>query len=131
MLSELQALIERQRGTIEAMIEGLSATSEQLAEATSGPELSNTLSNVDSLTARLSRASDDLDSSSASLASILRKIDEGEGSMGRMVNDPELYDRLAATTENVQAATEEIALLTKEFREQPDKYLKQLKITVF
>jgi len=131
MLTELQTLVERQRATIETMIEGLSATSAQLADATAGPELKNTLSNVDSLTARLSRASDDLDSSSASLSSILRKIDEGEGSMGRMVNDPELYDRLAATTENVQAATEEIALLTKEFREQPDKYLNQLKITVF
>lgn len=130
-LTELHTLLDRQRATIEAMIRSLSETSARLADATSGPELKNTLSNVDSLTARLSRASDDLDSSSASLASILRKIDAGDGSIGRMVNDPELYDRLAATTENVQAATEEIALLTKEFREQPDKYLKHLKITVF
>ena len=130
-LTELQTLLERQRATIETILQGLSETSSQLAEATSGPELGNTISNVDSLTARLSRASDDLDSSSASLASILQKIDEGDGSIGRMLNDPELYDRLTATTENVQAATEEIALLTKEFREQPDKYLKQLKITVF
>jgi hypothetical protein len=48
-----------------------------------------------------------------------------------MVNDGELYDRLTAATENIQVASEEIALLTRDVRADPDKYLKDLKFSVF
>ena len=48
-----------------------------------------------------------------------------------MVNDDELYERLTGATENIQAASEEIALLTRDVREQPDKYLGNLKFSVF
>jgi phospholipid/cholesterol/gamma-HCH transport system substrate-binding protein len=80
---------------------------------------------------RLAAASDDLGSSSESLASILRKVDEGDGTLGKMVNDGELYDRLTAATENIQAATEEIALLTRDVRADPEKYLGSMKFSVF
>jgi hypothetical protein len=58
-------------------------------------------------------------------------VDEGDGTLGRMVNDGELYDRLTSATENIQVASEEIALLTRDIREQPDKYLDNLKFSVF
>ncbi|MDP2483041.1 MAG: hypothetical protein Q8W45_07145, partial [Candidatus Palauibacterales bacterium] len=95
------------------------------------PEIDRTLANIDTLAARLAAAGDDLDAGSQSLASILRKVDAGEGTLGKMVNDGELYDRLTAATENIQVASEEIALLTRDVREQPDKYLKDLKFSVF
>ena len=102
-----------------------------MGAATEGPELERTVANIDSLTARLSAASASFGTSSESLASILEKIDSGEGSMGLLLNDPELHDRMAAAMENLQAATEEIALLTRDIREQPQRYLAGLKISVF
>lgn len=130
-LGDVQLLLERESEALEDLIEALTTASQELASAASSPELDRTLAHVDSLTARLAAAGDDLDSSSQSLASILRKVDEGEGTLGKMVNDGALYDRLTAATENIQAATEEIALLTRDVRADPEKYLGSMKFSVF
>lgn len=130
-MSDLEAMLERQSQTLEQLIGSLASMTAQLSAATDGPELERTVANIDSLTARLSSASEQFVASSEALASILQKIDTGEGSMGKLVNDPVLYDRMAAAMENMQAATEEIALLTKDIREQPQRYLAGLKISVF
>jgi len=130
-MSDLEAMLERQSQTLEQLIGSLAAMTAQLSAATDGPELERTVANIDSLTARLSSASEYFVASSEALASILQKIDTGEGSMGKLVNDPVLYDRMAAAMENMQAATEEIALLTKDIREQPQRYLAGMKISVF
>lgn len=130
-MEDVQTLLDRQSVALEELIQALSEAAQELAQATTGPEIDRTLANIDTLTTRLAAASDDLDSSSQSLASILRKVDEGDGTMGKMVNDGELYDRLTAATENIQVATEEIALLTRDLRADPDRYLKGLKFSVF
>ena len=130
-MEDVQVLLDRQAATLAELIEALNVAARELAESASSPELDRTLANIDTLTARLAAAGDDLDSSSQSLASILRKVDEGDGTLGKMVNDGELYDRLTAATENIQVASEEIALLTRDIREQPEKYLDNLKFSVF
>jgi len=130
-LEDVQTLLDREAAALEELIESLNRASRELADAASSPELDRTLASIDSLTARLAAAGDDLDSSSQSLASILRKVDEGEGTLGKMVNDEALYDRLTAATENIQAATEEIALLTRDVRADPEKYLGSMKFSVF
>ena len=130
-MEELEVLLERESESIEQLIQGLSATSEQLRQATSGPALERSLANIDSLTARLAEASEDLDATSASLASVLEKVDRGEGSLGLMVNDTTLYVNLNATLENLATATEEIALLTRDIRERPQHYTQGLKFSVF
>ncbi len=130
-MSELNAMLDRQSTTLERLIENLSAMSASLEGATDGPELERTVQNIDSLTARLAAASAQFEGTSESLDSILRKIDEGEGSMGRLVNDPVLHDKMVAAMENMQAATEEIALMMRDFREDPKKYTSGLKISLF
>ncbi len=130
-MEDVQLLLDREAATLEELIEALNVAAGELAESAASPELDRTLANIDTLTARLAAASDDLDSGSQSLASILRKVDEGDGTLGKMVNDGELYDRLTAATENIQVASEEIALLTRDVREQPEKYLDNLKFSVF
>ncbi|MEN8144581.1 MAG: MlaD family protein [Gemmatimonadota bacterium] len=130
-LGEIEGLVREERESLKQLIEGLSQTSTQLASATSGPELGQALGRLDSLTMRLTAASSGLDSTTSSLASILGKIDRGEGTIGKMVNDTTLYGRLAAVSENLQSMTEEMTLLTKNIRDEPERYLGELKISVF
>jgi phospholipid/cholesterol/gamma-HCH transport system substrate-binding protein len=130
-MEDVQVLLDRQAEALGELIEALNQAAQELSSAASSPELDRTLANIDTLTARLAAAGDDLDSGSQSLASILRKVDEGDGTLGKMVNDGDLYDRLTAATENIQVASEEIALLTRDVRADPDKYLKGLKFSVF
>lgn len=130
-MGELEAMLTRQSATLERMIESLSGLTSSLDEATDGGELERTVQSLDSLTARMAAASAEFQASSASLRSILGKIDSGQGSMGRLVNDPELHDQMTAAMENMQAASEEVALMMKAFREDPEKYTKGLKISLF
>ena len=130
-MEDVRVLLEQEAGTLQELIEALELAATKLAETATGPEVQRTLANIDTLTARLAAAADDLDSGSQSLASILRKVDEGDGTLGKMVNDGELYDRLTAATENIQVASEEIALLTRDVRADPDRYLEGLKFSVF
>lgn len=130
-MTELESVMERQSATLEQLIQNLSAMSASLERATDGPELERTVRSIDSLTAQLAEASTTLDSTAESLDSILRKIDDGEGSMGRLVNDPVLHDKMVAAMENLQAASEEVALMMRDFREDPEKYTSGLKISLF
>ena len=130
-MTELEAMLTRQSATLERMIQNLSALTASLDEATDEGELERTVQSLDSLTARLAAASSEFEASSASLRSILGKIDSGQGSMGKLVNDPVLHDQMTAAMENMQAASEEVALMMKAFREDPEKYTKGLKISLF
>lgn len=130
-MEEFEALLQTESESLERMIEGLSATSARLAELTGGPELERSVARIDSLTVALMGTSGDLDRTAASLASVLEKVDRGEGTVGLMVNDTTLYVRLNGALENLQSATEEIALLTKDVRERPQHYTQGLKFSVF
>lgn len=129
-LRELRTLVEEERRTLRSLVQNLDRTSQNLAGAT-GPELRNTVGRLDSLTAELNRTSEELTASSRSLASILAKVDRGDGSLGRLVNDEGLYRSMTAAAENLQSASEEIALLSRDLRENPEKYLRDLKFSVF
>lgn len=130
-LGEVRRLMEEERRTISSLLASLEQASAGLERATSGPELERIVTRIDILTEELARAGESLDASSRSLASILEKADRGEGSLGKLVNDDRLYEDLSATLRNLQAASEEITLLTRDVRRQPERYLRELKFSVF
>lgn len=130
-LQELQRLVRAERETIGRLLESLNRTSDNLARATSGPEMERTLTRLDSLTRELNRTSEGLTASSESLASILDKTDRGEGSLGKLVNDDRLYERVTAAAENLQTASEEVAALSKDIRQRPERYLEGIRFSVF
>jgi len=130
-MRELESLMRTERSSIHALLGNLDEASRQLAELTASPELERSLANLDTLSGRLATASASFDSTSHALASITSRLAEGRGSLGKMMTDDALYDGLTETLANLQAASEQIALLTQDFRERPDRYLKGIKISVF
>ena len=130
-LEDTRRLVRQERETVAALLEELRSTASNLDRATAGPELERTVSRLDTLTAELSRAGEGLTESSRSLSSILAKADSGRGSLGKLVNDDRLYERMTAAAENLQVASEEVAALSKDLRENPRKYLENLDFSVF
>ena len=57
------------------------------------------------------------DNSVKSIENIAAKVNNGEGTAGRLVNDKELYDRMNRMVEDVDA-------LVKDLKEHPGKYIK-------
>ena len=69
------------------------------------------------VTYQLREASDNLKATSQSLSAVLGKIERGEGTIGRLIKDPRMYD-------DIDSAAINLNLLIKDIRENPSKYVK-------
>ncbi len=90
--------------------------------------IDSSLSNVDRLTANFAQLSDslaaanlgetirDLESTMNNLNDILAKIEKGEGTMGKLMKDEDLYN-------NLTEASRELDLLLQDFRLNPKRYV--------
>ena len=83
--------------------------------------LTATVGNVNQLLARIDRNMASLETATASLSAILGKIDQGQGTLGKLVNDDALYTRLDSTLINLNR-------ILLDFEQNPKKYLKDLKL---
>jgi hypothetical protein len=72
----------------------------------------------------LTGTSAELRAASASLGSILDKIDRGNGSLGRAVNDPTLYQALLAAASHVDEAAVGASALVRDLRARPGRYIR-------
>ncbi len=90
--------------------------------------LDSSITNISTLTSNFAQISDslsqadiggtirNLDASVKNLNSILIKMNEGDGSLGKLMNDKELYENLAR-------ASGELELLLQDFRLNPKRYV--------
>jgi predicted lipoprotein len=63
----------------------------------------------------------ELEGASAGLNEIIEKINSGQGTIGKMVNDPSLYN-------NLDELTNELNELVKGINEDPGRYLKHMNL---
>ncbi len=122
-MDRLRQLVREEQGSLQRMISHLDSVTARLEAASDGPRVERTVASLDTLTARLKETSNELEESSASLSSILGKMDRGEGTLGKLVNDDRLYERARAAMTNLQRASEELTGLTADIRKRPGRYL--------
>ncbi|MBD3286235.1 MCE family protein [candidate division WOR-3 bacterium] len=65
---------------------------------------------------KMGEAIDDLASASESLEELLARLEQGEGSLGKLLEDDTVYV-------NIKEASEELKLLIEDIRENPDRYI--------
>ena len=105
---------------LENMIVNLSAFSTDIVEADLGGTLAKTGETLDStneLLTGLKSTVNEANTSFASVSSMLQKVDTGQGTIGRLLNDPEIYHNLESTTEH-------LALLLQDMRLNPKRYVR-------
>jgi phospholipid/cholesterol/gamma-HCH transport system substrate-binding protein len=118
LLSRVNEMTRSQRDDLEALTRSLRQASETLEETaeTAGPDVTRTVARADSAMVTLQRASASLDEAAASLESILARMEAGEGTLGRLSRDDELY-------ENLNRAAESVFRLSEDVRENPSRYI--------
>lgn len=94
----------------------LRRTTEEIEGARAGEAVGETLAEIRSSARAATAALGSMDASLVSLASVLDKIDRGQGTLGLLVNDTSLYGELNATLRDLQ-------LLTTDIRENPKRYV--------
>lgn len=116
---ELNQTVKVNRRALEQTLDNLAATSRTTKALTTDreAELKRTLDNFSSAAAKLDHFAGRLDSLRAAVQSVTGKIDRGEGSLGKLVNDDRLYTEARASVESLKA-------LIQDVKANPKKYLK-------
>ncbi len=130
-MRELAGILETERTSIGSLLANMDTLSNRLAGMTGSEEVDRTLANLDTLSSRLAGASADFSTAGRSLAEITRGLESGEGTLGKFLREDAVHDELLETLGTLRAAGEELALLLRDVRERPDRYLTDLKVSVF
>ena len=117
LLVQLRSIATLQRDQLSVLTASLNRSAEGLeAAAGSGPDVANLVARADSAVTALSRTSGNLDRAVGSLDVVLRRMEAGEGTLGRLSKDDSLYV-------NLNRAAAEIGLLAADLRANPRKYV--------
>lgn len=117
LIADANAVLATQSRNLTVATANAAALTKDLRETTSGPELKRAVANLEETTAQLAAMSGSMGQASASLASVMAKLDRGEGTAGRLLNDPALYERALATVNSLDA-------LAADVKANPKRYIK-------
>jgi phospholipid/cholesterol/gamma-HCH transport system substrate-binding protein len=112
LVNQLSAIVAAQSRQLDATMASL-----RRAAATVDPaKVDSTLRNMQAASANVVELSTELSRTSAQLSSTLAKLDSGEGTAGRLLNDPALYNDLRRLVTRVDS-------LTLDFQRNPRRYI--------
>jgi phospholipid/cholesterol/gamma-HCH transport system substrate-binding protein len=132
-----RVLDDKTRNSLRRSIQGLSTVVESFQKSsatlnelldTNKMHIDSSLSNINTLTSNFAKFSDsfaatnlsatinNLESTIKSLDALLGKMEKGEGTLGKLMKNEELYN-------NLTAASKELDLLLQDFRLNPKRYV--------
>ena len=117
LLGQLSTVTAEQRTALQELTTSLNAAAEGLESASAaGPEIASAAARADSAMVQLRATSESLDAATASLNTILTRMEEGEGTLGRLSVDESLYV-------NLNTAAESLNALLTDLQENPNRYI--------
>ncbi len=116
LIADANALLAAQAGNLTRATANVAELTRNLEAAMDGPELEQAIANLEATTASLAVMAENMGQATAALASVMGKLDRGEGTAGRLVNDPTLYEKVLAAAANLDALAEDV-------RKNPKRYL--------
>ncbi len=141
MISDPSASVQKSLSSFESIVAGLDESLKRDRESLSSilNNLESLTSNVDVLTGesqdsltvllenlnasvrRMDQTMASVDNLASNLADVVRKVNEGEGTLGRFINDPGIYENLDSTLLNLNA-------LIQSFNEDPGRFMKEMRL---
>ncbi|MEM1127613.1 MAG: MlaD family protein [Bacteroidota bacterium] len=119
----LNTLLRAQQDRLGTTLDNVSALSAELGTLASeqGDSLGVAVENLNEVLTQLNRNLAALETTTTSLDALLVKIDQGEGTIGLMLNDPGLYHELDSVATNLNA-------LLVDLQANPRRYLRELRL---
>ncbi len=116
---QLDAIVMAEKSKIGNITSNMEAISYTLKNNKN--DIDNSIKNFKSISDSLAAAPlkstiEQLNKTSLQLAQITQKIDKGEGTAGKLINDKELYD-------NLNKSSKELQILLKDLHERPSRYV--------
>ncbi|MBN2732310.1 MAG: MCE family protein [Balneolaceae bacterium] len=121
--AELSLLMRRKRAELESSITHANRFFGNLDTVTTEnrARIDSALAGLERSVDNFEQVSSELETTNKRLNSILVKLDNGQGSLGKMINDPSLYN-------NMDSLSVELNTLIRNINNDPARYLKGLKL---
>ncbi len=121
--ASVEHLLRKERSRLSNVLANVDTLTTELSSlsGTASDSLALITGNMNALMEQLSYSLDSIDSTLYSLDSVLGKIDRGDGTLGMLVNDPNLYYRIDSTVTNMNA-------LLVDLKENPVRYMRALRL---
>jgi phospholipid/cholesterol/gamma-HCH transport system substrate-binding protein len=116
LLVALTTLAAEQRQQLNALTGSLTRSAQGIEGAATQPELARALARTDSMSLRLDAATASLQQASTSIASLVTRIESGQGTLGKLMADDQLYV-------NLNNAVTGLNQLTTDIRQNPRRYI--------
>ena len=119
----LNDILRAEQTRLSQVLEGLGEFTDNLNAFTgeNGDSLRVITQSLSQSLDRLDHTLASLESTTASIDTIIEKIDQGEGTLGLLINDPSLYNQLDSTLTTLNR-------ILLDFERDPKRYLKDLKL---
>ncbi|MCH8567054.1 MAG: MlaD family protein [Balneolales bacterium] len=119
----IRQVLAARAGEIDESILLIRNTLQNMEGITSGQEekIEQILANLETSSNELNVVVKDAGELTRELSEIMKKVNEGEGSLGRLVNDPSLYNNLDSLSYNLNE-------LIKNFNDNPRHFLKHMRL---
>lgn len=121
--SEISGLMQKKRGELESSIDHANRFFANLDTVSTNNKtrIDSVMVGLDQSLKQLETMSAELEETGARLNDILTKVNNGDGTLGQLVNNPSLYH-------NLDSLSTEMQLLIKNINEDPRKYLKHMRL---
>lgn len=121
--SEISGLMQEKRGELESSIDHANRFFANLDTVSTNNKtrIDSVMVGLDKSLKQLETMSAELEETGARLNDILTKVNNGDGTLGQLVNNPSLYH-------NLDSLSAEMQLLIKNINEDPRKYLKHMRL---
>jgi phospholipid/cholesterol/gamma-HCH transport system substrate-binding protein len=124
LLGDMNVAVNDQRRELKSLTASLQRSAEGFEKVATGPEVERTLKQVDAAAARMDTVMASLERTSTAVEGVMGRVDRGEGTLGKLMRDEELYRNMNAAMLNMNQATVNVNKLSEEVRRDPRKYLK-------
>jgi phospholipid/cholesterol/gamma-HCH transport system substrate-binding protein len=123
LVADLSTAVAEQRKQLTTLEASLQRSSAGLEKVTTGPELDRALKRLDTLGERMDTVSTSLTRSAQSVETVTAHVAGGQGSLGKLATDEELYRRLNEAVTNMNQATVSLNQLVQDIQKNPKKYI--------
>jgi phospholipid/cholesterol/gamma-HCH transport system substrate-binding protein len=119
----LDSFLSAERNRLASILENVDSLAGNLSRISgeNADSISSVVGNLNAVLLRLDKNLVSMEKMTDSLTEVLEKVNSGEGTLGRLVNDPAMYEKLDSTLSTLNA-------LMKDFQDHPEKYLKELRL---
>lgn len=124
LMVSLRETTTEQREQLRLLEASLKRNTENLEKVTGAPELERAVKRLDTIGERADKLVESLNRSSESAEKMLARLERGDGTLGKLSKDEQLYKEMNDSVQAMRKAGNELAELVADIKKNPKKYLK-------